>query len=92
MTSAYPPVVNVAHIAGPDGKCARCGAGIGSFVQVADADIGALHLSKHGKPGKPMKDIRRPWKEGERVIEYEMPNGRTGFADQAFGFTIDCRE
>ena len=79
MTSAYPPVVNVAHIAGPDGKCARCGAGIGSFIQVEDAD-------------NKIPAVNRPWATGERVVEYEAPNGRTYFADKVFGFTIDCRE
>lgn len=79
MTSAYPPVVNVAHIAGKDGKCARCKAGIGCFTQVADADNG-------------LEFVERPWKDGERVIEYECPDGRTRFADSATGFTIDCRE
>jgi hypothetical protein len=79
MTSAYPPVVNVAHVADGQGKCARCGAGLGVFVQVADADNG-------------LPEVHRPWKVGERVVEYEAPNARTYFADAVVGFTIDCRE
>lgn len=90
MTSAFQPVINVAHIARSDGKCARCGAGLGSFVQVEDPDIGNLHLSAKGEPTKAIPAVSRPWKAGERVIEFDMPNGRTGFADHVFGFTKDC--
>jgi len=77
MTSAFPPVVNVAHVAGPNGRCSRCGGPIGSFVQVADADNG-------------IAAVERPWFPGERVIEYEAPNGRTFFADTVSGYTVDC--
>lgn len=79
MTSAYPPVVNVAHVADGQGKCSRCHASIGEFVQVADAD-------------NDLPAINRPWYEGQRVLEYECPDGRSRFADQCTGFTVDCRE
>lgn len=80
MTSAFPPVVNVAHLAGADGRCARCKGPIGSYLQVADADA---------EPPTPF--LARPWKAGERVIEYDCPDGRSRFTDQCTGYCIECQ-
>jgi hypothetical protein len=76
MTSAFPPMVNVAHVAGADGKCARCNASIGAFTELQD-------------DGVTYKE--RPWLPGERVIEYECADSRTRFADWAAGFAVDCQ-
>ena len=76
MTSAYPPIVNVAHLAGKDGRCARCGSSIGCFMELQD-------------DGQTW--IERPWHPGERVIEYETPDSRTRFADKVFGYAVDCQ-
>ena len=70
--------VNVAHVASANGStCQRCGALIGSFLQVEDADAGVPF-------------VQRPWNPGERVVEYEMPTGRSGFALEVIGFCVDC--
>lgn len=66
-------LVNVAHLAGPDGKCSRCKAGIGCFTELRDDGW-----------------FERPWNIDERVVEYEMPNGRTGFSNDVVGFAQDC--
>jgi len=75
MTSAYPPMVNVAHVAGRDGKCARCGASLGNCKEVDEAT---------------MTWKERAWMPQERVLEYEMPNGRSGFATEVFGYAVNC--
>lgn len=77
MTSGFPPVLNVAHVAGADGRCVRCKGPIGSYLQVEDQENG-------------LPFVERPWKPGERVIEFEQPNGRTGFTDLCTGRSIDC--
>lgn len=86
MTSAYPPVVNVAHVADGQGKCSRCHASIGEFVQVADADA----RNAKGEV-EPLPAINRPWYFQQRVIEYDCADGRSRFADQVTGFTVDCQ-
>jgi hypothetical protein len=75
MTSAYNPPLNVAHLAGTNGRCMRCGTSLGTH-QIFSDDTGTMD--------------NQDWAPGERVIEYEMPNGRTGFADQVTGFCVDC--
>jgi len=67
--------INVAHIANGDGKCRRCGAGLGCFGEVSDV-TNEYH--------------ERPWRLDERVIEYECADGRTRFADLVTGYTQDC--
>jgi len=68
-------VINVAHVADGNGKCSRCGAGLGSFVTFHDDNA---------------TWEERPWRVGERVLEYECPDGRNRFADQVTGWTQDC--
>jgi hypothetical protein len=70
------PPVNVAHLAGPNGQCTRCHAGIGCFMEMSD---------------ETNTWTERPWKEGERVLEYECSDGRTRFANVVTGFSIDCQ-
>jgi hypothetical protein len=79
MTSGFPPVLNVAHVAGADGRCARCKGPIGSYLQIEDADNGVPFLE-------------RPWAVGERVVEYLRPDGRSCFADQVAGYAVECQE
>jgi hypothetical protein len=83
-------VINVAHVADGNGKCSRCGAGLGNYVRVADSEGTIITKGKRKGQFKPLPAVERPWAKGERVIEYEMPNARTGFADQVFGWTQDC--
>jgi hypothetical protein len=68
-------MVNVAHVAGMDGKCSRCGAGLGNHIELDDATA---------------QFMERPWQVGERVLEYEMPNGRSGFATHVHGYAVNC--
>jgi hypothetical protein len=75
MTISFNPPVNVAHIAGPDGRCVRCGAGLGANMILNDDD---------GTIGE------TAWVPGERVVEYECSDGRTRFADSVAGRTVDC--
>ena len=76
MTMPIAPV-NVVHVAGSDGKCARCGAGLGEYAALNDEN-GML--------------TTRPWRPGELVFEYEQINGRSGFADSVMmGRTVDCQ-
>lgn len=74
MTSAYPPITNVAHRAGKDGICTRCQARLGNSIVVQDD--GSV--------------VERPWSVGERIVEYDCPDGRSRFSDHVFGFAIDC--
>lgn len=83
----FPPVIAVAHEAGPDGAhCVRCKTLIGAFQRLHDEQ------EKVGrKVWHPGELETRPWKPGELVFEYETVEGRSAFADTMTGPRVPCQ-
>lgn len=69
------PYPNVAHEAGPDGRCVRCRTMLGANL-VLDETTGVHHVHL--------------WTPGQLVLEYDVPGGRTAFTDSAAGPRVTC--